>query len=340
MAVVGTGINQPPAQLVNTLNAITQKYIHPEIADNAFTPSPALQWMTRNGRHFHGGELVYPLATQEELTGGAYYGDQILQTQVIDSIQPANQVWKFYYQSVAIPFTDLILNSGPEGVVKLAKAKWAIGTASFLMKFSRGLFHISPQNTSIDLDDLISWNFTTNNTIAGIDRSVAANAFWRPALTSTGTVAQVANSGSLVADDVEDLYQLCTYGYDEPDLFLLPPIMYRAFRKSYISQIRYNQPDQDDQAVQLGFRYHLKYNNLVVFQDRFLAQVTSGTGPSGLLGLMINTKYQWPVFHPANYFDVDPFILPSNQKVLVAQLTCTAQISDISPRMSGALDGF
>src|SRR5262245_29795705 len=115
MATIGTGINAPPAVLVNTLNAITQKYIHPEIADNAFTPSPALQWMTRNGRRFVGGELVYPLVTAEEVTGGAYYGDQILQTQIVDSIQPANQLWRFYYQSVPIPLTDLVIHAGAHG---------------------------------------------------------------------------------------------------------------------------------------------------------------------------------------------------------------------------------
>jgi hypothetical protein len=335
MSTVGTGINTPPAQLINTLNSITQKYVHPELADNAFTPSPYLQWTTRNGRHFHGGELVYPLATQEELTGGAYYGDQILQTQVIDSIQPANQVWKFYYQSVAIPFTDLIINSGPEGVIKLAKAKWAVGAASLLMKLSRALWHLIPQNTAIDIDDNVAWTFTTNNVIAGIDRTQAANAFWLP-----GTAAVVANSGALTADDMEQGYQNITYGFDEPDLCVLPPLMYRAFRKSYIGQIRYNQPDQDDQAVQFGFRYHLKYNNLVVFQDRFLSSITSGGGPSGLLGFIYNTKYHWPVFHPANYFDVDPFIRPSNQKVLVAQVTLTWQNSDVSPRMSCAINNF
>jgi hypothetical protein len=53
---------------------------------------------------------------------------------------------------------------------------------------------------------------------------------------------------------------------------------------------------------------------------------------------MLNTKYIWPVFHPANYFDVDPFIRPSNQKVLVAQTTVTWQTSCVSPRMQGALD--
>lgn len=331
MAVVGTGINAPPALLVNTLNSLTQKYVHPELADNAFTPSPALQWMTRNGRRFVGGELVYPLVTQEETTGGAYYGDQILQTQIVDSIQPANQLWRFYYQSVAIPFTDLVINSGPTGIVKLAKAKWQVGIASLLMKLSRALFHQAPQNTTIDIDDLMSWVATTNNIIAGIDRSQTANAFWQP----NANVA-VATAGTVLADDVENLYQQVTYGWDEPDLMLMTPQMYRSFRKSYYGQIRYNQPDQDEQAVQFGFRYHLKYNNLVVFQDRFLGATTLGNGHQG--SLMLNTKYLFPVFHPANYFDVDPFIRPSNQKVLVAQVTLTWQLSVVSPRMNGALD--
>jgi hypothetical protein len=316
---------------VNTLNSITQKYVHPELADNAFTPSPALQWMTRNGRRFVGGELVYPLVTQEETTGGAYYGDQILQTQIVDSIQPANQLWRFYYQSVAIPFTDLVINAGPTGIVKLAKAKWQVGIASLLMKLSRALFHQSPQNTTIDIDDLMSWVATTNNVIAGIDRTQTANAFWLP-----NANVPVATAGTVLADDVENLYQQVTYGWDEPDLMLFTPQMYRSFRKSYYGQIRYNQPDQDEQAVQFGFRYHLKYNNMVCFQDRFLAAVTLGNGHQA--ALMLNTKYLFPVFHPANYFDVDPFIRPSNQKVLVAQVTLTWQLSVVSPRMNGALD--
>lgn len=332
MATVGTGINAPPAVLVNTLNSITQKYVHPEIADNIFVPSPALQWMTRNGRRFVGGELVYPLVTVEETTGGAYYGDQILQTQVIDSIQPANQLWRFYYQSVAIPFTDLIINNGPTGIVKLAKAKWQVGIASLLMKLSRALFHISPQNTTIDIDDLNAWFAQTTNVIAGIDRNQAANSFWRP-----NAIVTLGTPGTVAPDDVENLYQQVTYGWDEPDLMLMTPTMYRSFKKSYYAQIRYNQPDQDEQAVQFGFRYHLKYDNMVVFQDRFLDQSTL-TSNSHKFSLILNTKYLFPVFHPANYFDVDPFIRPSNQKVMVAQITTTWQLSAVSPRMGGALD--
>lgn len=284
--------------------------------------------MTRNGRRFVGGELVYPLVTAEELTGGAYYGDQILQTQVVDSVQPANQFWRFYYQSVAIPFTDLIINTGPTGIIKLAKAKWQVGLASMLMKLSRSLFHISPQNTTIDVDDLMSWLYSSTNTIAGINRST--NTFWKAA-----TAVNVASAGTVAADDVENLYQSVTYGFDEPDLMIMTPNMYRSFRKSYISQIRYVQPDQDQEAVQLGFRYHLKYNNMVVFQDRFIKDQTINSHETSL---QINTKYTFPVFHPGNYFDVDPFIRPSNQKVMVAQITLTWQISSVSPRMGGALD--
>jgi hypothetical protein len=39
------------------------------------------------------------------------------------------------------------------------------------------------------------------------------------------------------------------------------------------------------------------------------------------------------VFHEADYFNVDPFIKPSNQRVLVSTMYLTWQFSCISPRM-------
>ncbi len=326
--VTGTGISSPSAQLLNTLDSISQKFILPEISDQIFIPSPAFWKFTKDGKHFYGGELVYPLATAEDLNGGAYYGDQLLNTAVVDNIQPANQLWRFYYQSCAIPLTDLTLNAGPTGIINLAKAKWQIATASILMKLSRALWGTAPQNTTLDIDNIPNWAYSTTNTIAGINRSSAGNAFWQPAANFP-----VANAGVLAPDDVEGAYQSVTYGYDEPDLMLLSLAMYRSFKKGYYSQIRYNQPDQDTEAVQFGFRYHLKFDNLVIFQDRFL-------NAYGNVGFMINTKYMFPVFHPADYFNADPFIKPSNQRVVVAQLTLAWNLACIAPRMQCALTNF
>ena len=156
-SVVGLGLASPPVQLSNTINAISQKYIVPVLGDNVMRPSPVFWALTREGKKFAGGELIFPEITQEELPGGAYYGDQLLDTSVVDSIAPADQQWKPYRQPIVIPVTDIILNRGGAGNLDLIKAKYQVASASFLQKLSRALWHTSPQNTSLDVDDLVSF---------------------------------------------------------------------------------------------------------------------------------------------------------------------------------------
>jgi hypothetical protein len=54
---------------------------------------------------------------------------------------------------------------------------------------------------------------------------------------------------------------------------------------------------------------------------------------------LLNSKYIFPVWHKADYFVCDPFIQPSNQRVLVSNLYTTWQMSCISPRMLGSYFG-
>ena len=51
---------------------------------------------------------------------------------------------------------------------------------------------------------------------------------------------------------------------------------------------------------------------------------------------VLNSKYIFPVFHEADYFNVDPFLKPSNQRVLVSCMYLTWNLSCISPRMNVA----
>lgn len=340
---VGTGLNSPPAQLLNTLNAITLKLVIPELSDQVFIPSPFFWMATRDGVKKTGGEIVYPLLTSEEMTGGAYWGDQLLQTQVVDTVQPANQLWRHYYQSTAIPFTDLIENSGPEGILKLAQTKWEICAGSMLQKLQRSLFHVSPQNTSIDIDDLGSWVYQSANVIAGIDRSQTANAFWLAAA-SVG----LATAGTITTTDVETLYQGATYGNDEPNLLLMPLAMWRIFRSNFLANIRYVSEYTDERAVQAGFRYHFRYNNMLVFQDRVCNSFVTGAvgslgsngnlnATAGQVSFMLNMDYLQAIFHENNYFTVLPWLITSGQDVLYSRLRLSWQLINYGPRMSGAL---
>jgi len=314
---VGLGHSTPPALLLKTLDAITQKYIVPIVGDNVFKPSPAFWALTKNGKRFAGGEIVYPLFTAENTQGGAYWGDQLLETAVVDTIQPANQLWRFYRQPVVIPVTDVILNRGAAGL-DLVRLKFQEMSSSLLQKLSRALWDVSPQNTSLDIDSIVDWVKSTTNTIAGIDRSVAANAFWKPA-------ANQALGGTFTPAQFESAYQSVVYGFDEPDILLTTHSMYQTLKLNFTTLVRFTGLEQDKQALQAGFRYHFLINNAVVVPDRFV--------PTGE-GALLNSRYIYPTFHEGDYFTVDPFIKPSNQRVVVSTSYLAWQLICPSPRMN------
>lgn len=328
IGVIGTGVSSPTAQLINTLDSIGQKLIYPSLGDITFKPSPTFWALTRNGKKFSSGaEIVYPLVTIEEPTGGAYYGDQLLNTAVIDSIQPANQVWRAYYQAVSIPVTDIILGRGGPAGLDLVKVKMQVGAASFLQKLSRAIWGTAPQNTSLDIDSLPAWVQQTSNTIAGISRSTLTA--WQPAAN------QSAGSAHLSVATAETAYQAVTYGYDEPDTLLLSNTDYGNFKIQFTSVsstttslIRYFENEQDKAPVQTSIRYHFRFNNCVVLADQF---ISAGTG------YMLNSRYLWPLFNSNSYFRIRPWIAPSNQDVIVSTMHLVWQLGCNSPRMQIAI---
>src|SRR6266851_5690190 len=141
---IGSQLSQPPISLINTANGVTQKYFQPQLVDAVFKPSPFWWRLTRLGRKFQGGAIVWTLINQEELTGGAFWGTQLLSTDVTDSAQPAELQWRAYNQLCAIPIIDAILNQGPPGVVNLVRVKEEIAFASLLMKLNRAAQRTSP----------------------------------------------------------------------------------------------------------------------------------------------------------------------------------------------------
>lgn len=317
---VGLGLSQPPVTLLNTMDSFSQKYIVPLLGDVTFLPSPTFWALTRYGKKFHGSELIYPIVTAEEMTGGAYYGDQLLDTAVVDSVQPANQVWRHYRQSLSVPITDLILNRGGPGGMDLLAAKYQIACASFLQKLSRALWKKAPQNTTNDVDSLVDWIKSTTNTIAGINRSTVTA--WQPAANGAG------GGGNLTDAIATDFYFDVVYGYDEPDILIMDNTRFSKFRQAYQGLVRFTENQQDEEAVQAGFRYHFLFNNCVVLADR--------NAPAQEAYFM-NSKYIFPVFHENDYFAIDPWIKPSNQRVAVSTVYLTWQVSSVSPRMLKAV---
>ncbi len=65
------------------------------------------------------------------------------------------------------------------------------------------------------------------------------------------------------------------------------------------------------------------YNNAGFYRDLFT--------PAGELD-MLTSKYVWPLFHPADHFRIDPFVQPSNQRVVVSHIWVTMNLQFHSVR--------
>lgn len=319
---LGAGHNQPPVALLQTADAITQKYFAPVLVDAVFKPSPSWWRITRRGRRIQGGAIVVPVVYQEETAGGAYWGAQLLDTTPYDSVRPAQWEWKFYYQPIVVPYTDVLLNSGPTQVLDLIKVKEEVAMGSLLQKLSRALYDVAPQNTALDLDSLVDAVATTNNVYAGIDRSQPANAFWQPVVINNP-------SGGITMANLQDLYGRVTFGNEEPDTILTTQTGFNALWNLMQVNIRY--PDPDEETVRAGFRRHLVFNNAVVLHDQFV--------PAGQL-YMLNTKYTEACFHEDDYFTVDPFTKPSGQRVLLSGIYVALNLKVFNPRMEAAYTGL
>jgi hypothetical protein len=267
------------------------------------------------------------LLTQEEPTGGAFWGDMVLNTAVIDSIQPANQVWRAYYQTCSVPTLDIILGSGGASAIDVVKAKMQVCSASLLPKLARAAWGIAPQNTSIDLDNIPAWIATQNNTIAGINRSTTTA--WNPGAAVSNT------SGALKVTIAEKVYQSIVFGYDEPDTFVMNNYDYGNFKTTFTSPgstttsiIRAVDNAQDREPQQVSLRYHFRFNNCTVLADQY---ITAGTA------YIWNSKYMWMNYHNRGYFLIRPWIMASNQEVVVSRVLVVMQLTNVNPRTAASV---
>ena len=296
----GSGLSQPPVSLINTGNSITRKYFTPLLPDSIFKPSPVWWTITRLGKKLRGGgSIVWPNITSEETTGGAYWGVQMLDTQPTDSIQPLEIQWKAYQQAIVIPVLDTLMNEGEGEVISLVKSKDETAMGSLLQKLSRAAQGVSPQNTSIDLDSIPAALGALAGSYAGLTLADpwACNGGLGP---SSGGAVDFAN---MMSD-----YMAASQGNEQPDRIFMTANGYTAFWGLLTQQQR---QIEDSETIRAGFKMHFMFNNAVVMWDGFV--------PSGEIQVF-TSKYFRPVFHAKDYFTVDPFIQPTNQRVIISRI--------------------
>jgi len=311
---VGSSLSQPPVTLIQTGNAYTRKYFTPLLPDSIFVPSPWWWTITRLGKRIKGGgAIVWGPILSEESTGGAYWGVQMLDTTPTDPIQPAQIEWKAYQQAIVIPVLDALMNEGEGEVLSLVRIKDETAMGSLLQKLSRALQGQAPQNTAIDLDSIPEAFGSLGGSYGGITLA-------SPWACNGG--AGPSNGGAISFADMMSDYMAASQGNEQPDRIFTTALGYTNFWALLSAQQR---QIEDSEVTRAGFKMHLMFNNAVVMWDGFV--------PAGEMQ-GITSKYVRPIFHTRDYFSVDPFIQPTNQRVIVSRIYVMLNIQHLTLRQS------
>ena len=322
----GSGLVSPPIVEINTMNAITTKYLQPIMGDATFMPSPVFGEFFREGAKMESASIPYAVASSQDNSGGAYWGAETLAANITDNVTPAESQWKFYRQPIVIPETDLLLNlaSNPASVQNLLRSKLMIAAGSFLTLLSTGLWGDTTQPANLRIDSIPDWLQTNNNVIAGIDRSQAGNAFWVP------NTAYPMGGTTTIAGLTTAFWQYAgKMGYDYPQVFFVGPSNYANMEPLFTQNIRYISDENDRRSVQAGFRQHFMFKTMIVIGDPYLAAGATNTG------FMINYNYLYPVFFQLLYFNFRPWMSPSQQFIMVSYIRLGWQIVCLSPQKAG-----
>lgn len=318
------------------MNALTTKYLQPIMGDATFIPDMFYREWLREGVKLESASIPFAVASSQDTTGGVYYGAQLLNPVATDNVTPAEQQWRFYRQPFVIIETDLLLNyaSNPKGVLNLLTNKMLVGAGSFLMLLQKATFGDSSQPSALSIDDLISWFIPTTNTIAGINRSTAGNAFWVP---NTG----ISMGGATTLPKLIGAYWSYVgnnLGTDEPQIFVMPPLNYATFESLFVQNIRYINEEADKRSVQGSIRHKLMFQNMVCIPSYNLGSTAYNSTAAAAVtntGLFLNYNYVYPVFFEPLYFNFRPWLTPTNQFVMVSYCRLGWNIICVSPQKAG-----
>jgi hypothetical protein len=155
-------------------------------------------------------------------------------------------------------------------------------------------------------------------TVGNIDRTVAANAWWRP--TSTNV------AGLLTIASMSRLYNTISRGKNHPDFGLAYQAGYEAYEALLQPALRYT----DSSTADAGFE-NLLYKRMPLM---FSASATSGAM------YFLNSRFLRLKKSSREWFTTTPFEKPHGQNARFAQVLCAGNLTCNNCRHLGKLYGL
>ena len=291
-----------------------------KIQDSVTANNPGYYKMSERGnvRPFDGGhKIIEPLSYAENTNAGWYSGADVLTTGLTDELTAPEFTIKQLAAPVVITGLDEIKNSGPAGLINLLEAKVKVAEATMENLLDAGFYADGTGSLGKELTGLgAAVPVTVTNTYGNIDRSLAANAWWRSRVTDTNAAPSTTTIMSLFNAE----WMALTRNTDSPDLIITDSTTYAVYEAVQQGLLRFT----SSKLAEAGFTA-LRYKSA----DVVMASGIDGNCPAATT-FFLNTKYiHLRPFTGRNMVPLDGGQRPFNQDVTAkviawaGNLTCS-----------------
>lgn len=271
--------------------------------------------------------IAQPLDYNSNGTYQRYSGYDVLNIQQSDVITAAEFQWRQIALNVVASGLELRINSGPQQIVKLAKARIKNAMRTFKNNFSYDLYSDGTLPNQIGgLQALVADAGT--GTIGGIDSSTWS--FWQNAVQSAAAPLQGGGAVVPSATTIETSLMLPLWlnqvrGDDKPDLIVASNDYFSFYEASQVSIKRYTSAGD----VSGGFT-SLKYKSADVIFD-------GGSGIPAAHMYFLNSDYIDLVVHKDANLSIQDDMKPYNQDATVIPVLWMGNMVVTNRRLQGVL---
>jgi len=244
----------------------------------------------------------------------------------LQHLRPAEFEPKVLNGAIALNEFDLASNRGPQEVIDMWDSRKNNAILTMKDEFNRQFFQGVGTVDEFGGANLIVSSAPTTGTVGGIDRSVAANSFWRNQITSS--VGSFAAGG---VDAFRTMYNKCARGAlsNHTDVIITDQTTHEAYEKTQVGNQRYQNPSA--RALADGSFDALAFKNSAVLWD---FEMQSGEA------VFLNFKcFKYKVNSMFN-FAVKPPKASDDQFVISSLLATFGNYCTNAPRYLGRLTGI
>lgn len=303
------------------IDSITTRKFIPILADNVYKSTPLFILLNGKGRIvLDGGRSIVEPVLYDKQPSGSYAQFATLDVTPKEIITDLELQYKLYYAAATVSEHDLLKNYGSSRVMDFLAAQMQNMEATLKDLLGGDLFKEAPGTNDIDslfvaIDD--------NNTYAIIDRTVAANAFWKANVTD---LAGAEPSFS----EFQKMYGKCTQGDTAPDLVVVVQEVFNKLWTLSLPQQRYSEGDE----VTVGWPF-IRFNRARIMVDSHIP-ITANTAP----GYFLNTDFLKMVVHTLRDFSFTGWLTGINQDARTGRVHWAGNLVVNNPRFQGILDNL